>query len=169
MFLACYLRTDLARYLGFHTSSNWGVYRPEVHVDEVMRLPFPMPEPMDDPRAGWQVVNEVAAILESARHEMEPSFLNRANAVATVSARIEPLINQYFGIHPTEEALIADTVAVVAPSAQPRPELRGAVGLATGTSEQGAAYVERLSATLNRWASSSGHMVRGHTLVERFL
>ena len=165
MFLACCLRSALARYFTFHTSSNWGVYRPKVHVDEVLRVPLPMPDQMEDTRRAWEVVHETVGILDSARRETEPSFLNRANAVATASARIEPLINQYFGIHPTEEALIADTVAVVAPSAQPRPELRGAAGLATGTSEQGAAYVERLSATLNRWALSSGHMVRGHTLI----
>ena len=165
MFLACYLRSELARYFMFHTSSNWGVYRPKVHVDEVLRAPFPLPEQTNDARAGWQVVRDVSGILESARRETETSFLRRANAVAAANARIEPLINEYFGIHPTDEALIADTVAVVAPSAQPRPELRGAAGLATGTAEQGAEYVERLSATLNRWASSSGHVVRGRSLI----
>ena len=63
MFLACYLRTDLAKYLSFHTSSNWGVYRPEVHVDEVMRLPFPLPDQLDDVRAGRRLVAEAAASL----------------------------------------------------------------------------------------------------------
>jgi hypothetical protein len=30
-FLAAYLCSSLARYFLFHTSSNWGIYRPEVH------------------------------------------------------------------------------------------------------------------------------------------
>ena len=169
MFLACYLRSALARYFTFHTSSNWGVYRPKVHVDEVLRVPFPMPEQMEDTRAAWAVVNETAGILDSARRETERSFLNRTNAVAAATARIEPLMNEYFGIHPTDETLIADTVAVVVPSAQPRPELKGVAGLATGTAEQGTEYVERLSATLNRWASSSGHVVRGRSLISEAL
>ena len=165
MFLACYLRSEIARYFTFHTSSNWGVYRPKVHVDEVLRAPFPLPDQLDEPRQGWQIVREVTGILASARREAERGFLNRANAVASASARIEPLMNEYFGIHPADQVLIADTVGVVAQSAQPRPALRGAVGLATGTQEQGGGYMEQLCATLNQWAASSGHAVRGRCTI----
>lgn len=42
MFLAAYLRSPLARYIAFHTSSSWGIGRPEVHVEEILRLPFPL-------------------------------------------------------------------------------------------------------------------------------
>ena len=41
VFLAAYLQTALARFFLFHTSSNWGVSRAEVHVEELLRLPFP--------------------------------------------------------------------------------------------------------------------------------
>ena len=64
MFLTAYLRTDLARYFMFHTSSNWGVYRPEVHVEEILRLPLPLPDQLDDPQRGQQIVDEVAQILD---------------------------------------------------------------------------------------------------------
>ena len=161
MFLACYLRTDLARYFAFHTSSNWGVYRPKVHVDEVLRVPLPLPDQLDDPQLGWRIVDEVSGILQAAYREAETSFLNRANAIESASARIEPLVREYFGIHPLEELLIADTVGIVARSAQPRPEQRAVPSLATGTKEDGAAYKERLCATLNQWAGSSGYAVRG--------
>ena len=165
MFLACYLRSALARYFTFHTSSNWGVYRPKVHVDEVLRVPFPVPDQMEDTRAAWEVVKETAGILDSARRETERSFLNRANAVAEASERIEPLMNEYFGIHPTDETLIGDTVRVVARSAQPRQKLGGATGLTTSTVTQGAEYIGRLCEALNRWASSSGHTVRGRSAI----
>ncbi len=161
MFLACYLRTDLARYFGFHTSSNWGVYRPEVHVNEVMRLPLPLPDQLDDPQMGWRIVEEVSDILQAAYGDAESGFLNRANAIAAASERIEPLVHEYFGVHPSEELLIADTVGIVARSAQPRPEQRAVPGLVTGTKEAGDAYKERLCATLNQWAGSSGYAVRG--------
>ena len=75
--------------------------------------------------------------------------------------KIEPLVNEYFGIHPSEKVLIADTVGIVAPSAQPRPKQRTVPGLAVGTETQGAAYTERLCATLNEWARTSGYSVRG--------
>ena len=35
MFLAAYLRSRLARYFLFHTSSNWGITRQQIHVDEL--------------------------------------------------------------------------------------------------------------------------------------
>ena len=161
MFLACYLRTNLARYFSFHTSSNWGIYRPEVHVNEVLRLPLPLPDQIDDPRQGLRIVDEVCGIVDAAHREADKSFLNRANGVESTSAKIEPLVNEYFGIHPSEKVLIADTVGIVAPSAQPRPEQRAVPGLAIGTETQGAAYTERLCATLNEWARTSGYSVRG--------
>ena len=161
MFLACYLRSDLARYFTFHTSSNWGVYRPEVHVNEVLRLPLPLPDQLDDPQQGLRIVEEVCRILDAAYREADESFFNRANSVAWASARIEPLVNEYFSIYPSEKVLIADTVGIVAPSAQPRPKQKAVPGLAIGTEAQGGTYTERLCKTLNEWARPSGYSVRG--------
>ena len=120
LFLACYLRTNLARYFMFHTSTNWGVYRPKVHVDEVLRIPLPLPDQLDDPQQGLRIVEEVCRIVDAAYREADESFLDRADSVAWASAEIEPLINEYFRIYPSEKVLIADTVGIVAPSAQPR-------------------------------------------------
>ena len=161
IFLACYLRSKLARYFTFHTSSNWGVYRPEVHVDEVLRVPFPLPEQLDDSNHGLRIVKEVREIVEASYEETEQSFLGRENTIEAASERIEPLVNAYFGIHPLDEVLIADTVGVVAPSAQPRPEQRTAPSLTTSSSAEAASYVDRLCATLNQWAAPSGNEVRG--------
>ena len=161
LFLACYLRTDLARYFTFHTSSNWGVYRPKVHVDEVLRVPLPLPDQLDDPAQGLRIVDEVCGIVDAAYREAGKSILHRADAVESASAKIEPLVREYFGIYPSEKVLIADTVDVVAPSAQPRREQGAVPGLVIGTETQGAAYTERLCATLNEWARTSGYSVRG--------
>ncbi len=161
MFLACYLRTDLARYFSFHTSSNWGVYRPEVHVDEVLRLPLPLPDQLDDPQQGSRIIDKVCGIVDAAYREANENILNRANAVASATAKIEPLVSEYFGIYPSEKVLIADTLRVLAPSAQPRPEQRAVPSLAVSTETQGEAYTERLCATLNEWARTSDYSVRG--------
>lgn len=165
IFLACYLRSKLARYFTFHTSSNWGVYRPEVHVDEVLRVPFPLPEQLDDSRQGMCIVEEVREIVEASYDEAEKNFLSREHTIAAASVRIEPLVNAYFGIHSSDEVLIADTVGVVAPSAQPRPEQRTVPSLATGSSAQATSYVDRLCATLNHWAAPSGNAVRGNCTI----
>ena len=41
VFLAAYLRSDVARYFLFHTSSNWGVSRAKVHVEETPSIATP--------------------------------------------------------------------------------------------------------------------------------
>ncbi len=161
MFLACYLRTNLARYFSFHTSSNWGVYRPEVHVNEVLRLPLPLPNQLNNPQHGLSIIDEVCGIVDTAYREARESFLSRSNVVDSASTRIEPLVNEYFGIHPSEKTLLADTVGILAPSTQPRPEQSAVPGLEIGTETQGRAYTERLCNTLNEWASSSGYSVQG--------
>ena len=66
VFLSAYLRCRVARYFLFHTSSNWGVTRQQVHVDELRRLPFPLPDAQPEPRRAWQIVREVARIVTSA-------------------------------------------------------------------------------------------------------
>ena len=127
----------------------------------MLRLPLPLPNQLDDPRQGLRIVEEVCGIVGAAYREADKGFLNRANGVESASVRIEPLVNEYFGIHPSEKMLIADTVGIVAPSAQPRPGQKAVPGLAISTETQGAAYTERLCATLSEWARTSGCSVRG--------
>src|SRR2546423_13999272 len=60
IFLAAYLRSRVARYFLFQTSSNWGVSRQEVHVGELLRAPFPPPDSMTKPQRAWATVKEVS-------------------------------------------------------------------------------------------------------------
>lgn len=169
MFLACYLRTDLARYFAFHTSSNWGVYRPKVHVQELLRLPFPLPEQRDDPKRSWAIVNESAEILQGAHREARTDFLRRGHAVAKASVKLEALVNDYFDLQESDIRLIADTVEFVLPSVQARPGRTAVPSLTTSGSAHSAQYTERLCATLNHWARSSGYVVRGSSIVSASL
>ncbi len=167
IFLACYLRTDLARYFSFHTSSHWGVYQPKVTINEVLRLPLPLPEQLDDPQQGLRIIDEVCRIVDTAYRELDKCVINRAISVASVSACVEPLVNEYFSIYPSEKVLIADTVRIVAPSAQPRQQQRTMPGLAICTEAQGEAYTERLCTTLNNWARRSSYSVRGTVTISK--
>ena len=165
MFLAAYLRTNLARYFMFHTSSNWGVYRPEVHVQELLRLPLPLPHQLDDRHRAQQIVDQVAQILELASEQSASSFVERQFAVASASAEVEPLIREYFDIQPLERPLIDDTINIVVPSVQPTPRRMPVPTLQISTHEQCRVYTERVCATLNGWATSPEYKVRGSSLV----
>ncbi|MBK1842054.1 N-6 DNA methylase [Azospirillum sp. YIM B02556] len=161
VFLAAYLRSPLALYFLFHTSSNWGISRQEIHVEEVLRLPFPLPDQQPDPKRSWQIIQEVAKIVDAGAHEADTDFVDRIGIVQATSNKIEPLIDEYFDVLPLEKLLIDDTVRIIIPSTRPtrtRP-LVPTVMPATRAIRQ--AYLDRLCGMLNGWAKSRPYAVRG--------
>jgi hypothetical protein len=161
IFLAAYLRSRLAQYIGFHTSSNWGLYRPELHVEEVLRLPFPLPDQLDEPERQWEIVDTVASLFDAAVAEAESSVLGRDGIVDRATEEIEPLIQEYFDVHPLEKLLIDDTLDVIVPSVQPTLRQMPVPTVRYSTTEQQRLYTERLCQTLNQWTVRTGQAVRG--------
>jgi hypothetical protein len=168
IFLAAYLRTPLAKYLMFHTSSNWGIYRPEVHVQEVLRLPMVVPDDHEDPVRARAIIDEVARIVDDATRTASGNYLMRASVVTGATQTIEPMVNEYFGVQPSERLLIDDTVNVIIPSVQPT---RSKVSVPTMTpvaDEVLATYKDRLCETLSQWSlatnSLAGRVARSRKL-----
>ena len=158
IFLVAYLRTPLAKYLMFHTSSNWGIYRPEVHVQEVLRLPMVMANDHEDPIRARAIVEQVARIVDDATRTATRNFLMRASAVNDATQAIEPLINEYFGVQTSEMLLIDDTVNVIIPSVQPT-RLKGSVPTMTPVADEVlAAYKDRLCETLSQWSRATNKL-----------
>src|SRR5262249_37890389 len=80
-FLAAYLQSALARFYLFHTSSNWGVSRAKVHVEELLRLPFPLPDETMRPKRSREIVREVAGIIMQAAREAADDCTDREGIV----------------------------------------------------------------------------------------
>ena len=163
IFLAAYLRTPLAKYFAFHTSHNWSMFHEEVHVNELMRLPFPVPGEILDQNRGLEIVNKVTSIVDAASKQSDGNFLQRSNAIETASANIEPLIDEYFGVQPLEKVLIADTLNVVIESIQPSQKRMPVPTVRHSSIDQQTAYKERICGMLNKWAKNSQSAVRGMT------
>ncbi|MCH8156724.1 MAG: N-6 DNA methylase [Nitrospinae bacterium] len=163
IFLAAYLRTPLAKFFMFHTSSNWGVYRPEVHVQEILRLPMPFPEQQSNEKRCRKIVDKVAQIVDAASKQTENNLLVRTNAIEKATAEIEPLIEEYFDIQPLEKLLIEDTLNVVIKSIQPTKSRMPVPTVMHSTADQQTAYMKRVCSMLNKWGKDSKHIVRGTT------
>lgn len=164
MFLAAYLRSSVARYFLFQTSSNWGVSRQEVHVEELLRLPFPLPEVMPKPKRAWGIVKEIGGIVNSAAAKALEDFVDREVLVRTVSASIEGLIDEYFDILPLERALIDDTVQIIFPSVRPGRSRLLIPTIEHSTEKQQRDYTRRLCNTLNEWAKKGSFVVQGQSV-----
>lgn len=167
IFLAAYLRTSLAKYLMFHTSSNWGIYRPEVHVQEILRLPMILPDAHEDPVAARAIVEQVVKIIDDAIGAASTNYLVRNNAVIDATRAIEPLVDQYFGVHPSERLLIDDALDVIIPSVQPTRSRVAVPTMTPAADEVLATYNKLLCATLSQWSRAdavNGRVVRSRKL-----
>ena len=161
IFLAAYLRSALARYFLFQTSSNWGVSRQEVHVEELLRLPFPLPDMMPTPKRAWEIVKEVSQIVTSAAAKAGEPLANRQDIVQGASRSIETFIDEYFDILRAEKTLVDDTVRVVIPSVRPSRASSIIPTITPSTQKQQDQYVQCLCDTLNAWAKSRSVTVQG--------
>ena len=162
LFLAAYLCSPVAKYFLFHTSSNWGVSRQEVHVEELLRLPFPLPDVTLVPQRAWEIVREIARVVTSAMETATEPFVDREGVVRAVRGSTEALIDEYFDILPTEKVVIDDAVRVIIPSVRPTRR-RPIVPTIDPSNEelQRDDYVNRLCETLNGWAKSGPFIVQG--------
>ena len=161
IFLAAYLRSSLARYFMFQTSSNWGISRQEVHVEELLRLPFPLPDVMPSPARAWEIVKHVGRTVSSAAEKASEDLANREDIVRVASESIETLIDEYFDVLPLEKILIDDTVQVIIPSVRPSRANLIIPTIKPSTQIQQGQYVKRLCDTLNGWAKNGPYTVRG--------
>jgi len=155
IFLAAYLRSDLARYFIFHTSSNWGVSRAEVHVEELLRLPFPLPDQMQNPKRCKAIVSEIAAAVTRAATEATQDFAGREGIVRRTQEYVNKLIEEYFEIDDIEQMLITDTAKITIPSVRPSRSKPNVPTIKQSTNTLRASYASLLCNRLNGWANQA--------------
>jgi hypothetical protein len=165
IFLSFYLRSALAKYFLFHTSSNWGVTRPEVHDQELLRLPFPFPNECSQPEEAARLVRESAKIFERAIRQIGNTLNNRNDIVIGAQAAAEQLINSYFDIDDIERMIIADTLTTFIPSFHPSRTRLDVPTLRQSTESNRKIFLQYLCSTLNQWASND-YQVRGSTIAD---
>jgi hypothetical protein len=183
VFLAAYLRSNLAKYFLFHTAGNWGAERDKVHLVELLRVPFPLPGSEFAPAEHQAIIAAVAAKVRGLRDEIVADLEGgkllpggrpdagwqerRAQRTAAVQAELEPIIYRYFGLTDQEIVLVEDTLDVAIPSSTPaswdrpvpaqEPAARSGVpAYRTGLKP----YADTLTATLNGWAKDQGSSYR---------
>jgi len=142
LFVAAFLRSSLARYFAFQTASNVGTERDKVHMLEVLRLPFFLPEDNSLRPDCTSILSKITSKIRRLKDEMEVSvarleeklssngFRLRSDGEDTdekererwlqrqreksrkLQAELEPLIYAYFGLNEQEIALVEDTCGI---------------------------------------------------------
>lgn len=169
LFLSAYLRSDLAKYYLFHTSSKLGIEREVVRWDEVLKLPFPVPDDAPSDKAA-SIVRKVADLLRASRDRLlaqqdrldNDGWLGlRANETERLQPKTNRLVYEYFGLLENEQWLVEDTVNIYWKSATPNSadevaiptlipidQCNGIPGYGDGLQT----YADALATTLNSWA-----------------
>jgi hypothetical protein len=186
LFLTVYLRSSLAKYCMFHTAANWGTERDKVHLEELLRLPFPLPEDAPGPNSR-EIVAQIASKMRGERQAQENllaecriRFRNltghdeqravkewrrlRKSRTESLQDELETLIYNYFGLLAPEKMLVTDTVKIFIPSSTPPnadrldlPTLQPVTAAKIPGYEAGlVVYAEILAETLNAWAVERG-------------
>ncbi|WP_319522239.1 DNA methyltransferase [uncultured Desulfosarcina sp.] len=144
IFLSVYLRSNLARYYLFHVSTSWGTERDQVHLNEVLRVPFPLPGhefiSPDSEKILKQVVqkfHQLETQLKNTYNEIQSEANHRSllkgkdfdfrkqwqeertHRIDKFQDEIEPLLYQYFGLTDQEIMLVEDTFRIFEPSSTP--------------------------------------------------
>ena len=144
MFLTAYLRSTLARYFLFHTSANWGSERDQVHLDEVLQVPFPLPGSEFTSPDAQPILKRVTEKIRRTREELQKIrknlkttvrnnslfrdiradvtkewIIGRKKFVDALQNELDPLIYRYFGLTEQEIMLVEDTIHVFEPSSTP--------------------------------------------------
>jgi hypothetical protein len=161
IFLAAYLRSRLARFFLFHTSSHWGITRQQVHVDELLRLPFFVPDQSKDPSRSLKIVDEIVNLVTDATKRAGSDLVDRQQIVREASEAIEPLVEEYFDIIPHEKVLLDDTARFTIPSVLPTRRRSSIPTIEPSSDAQRELYTRMLCETLNGWSKSGRFAVEG--------
>jgi|SRR5215831_11730294 len=156
-FLTAVLNSPLATYFLFHTSANWGVERDKVHFEELLRLPFPLPDDARHSQRNQAIIKEVSELLKAARGYAEEIPRNplaparRKSAIAKVKQEVFALVYEYYGISAWESILVEETSSIFEPSSTPTLRNRSTPMQRVTREPDHRAYSETLCSTLNYW------------------
>lgn len=182
LFLTFYLRSNLAQYFLFHTAASWGTERKQVNVNELLRLPFPLPDSDYVSNDGEKIVRLVAEKARSLKLKLENLSKKESDAgefkltgggnavirekqqlINELKDDLEPLFCHYFDFIEQEIILIEDTVEIFIESSTPQtinsrvPTLETIHNNSLPTYKVGLkAYADVLVETLNTWAKQAG-------------
>lgn len=161
LFLTAYLRSPVARYFLFHTSSRWGVERSEVEVAELLKVPFPLPEQMPNPREAHRIVAAVAREIDAYATANHAVLADREGALASLEGKCTSLLYEYFDFIEEEQVLIEDTNRIVIESVLPTRASTDVPSLRIPSAATRQEYIDQLCKTLNDWAKGGRYRVGG--------
>lgn len=147
--LTALLNSRVAIWYAFHGTGSFGSDRPKVHQEDLLRLPFPSPADLANPKAASEAARELVGIVDRALQAEDGPFALRSDQNGLLK-EIDRLAYAYFGLSDEERALIDDAVDFVVPALQPHEGFFPVLWQAPG-SDQRRSYARTLANSLTDW------------------
>lgn len=154
LFLTAALASPLTQYLLFHTTANIGIERDKALLEEILALPFPLPEDMPNKDRSQAIIDECAALLRDLKRELvkPENLLKRTSLVQHAKRKLNRLVYDYYGVCSWEQYLIEDTAKVFRPSSTPGSfDSDKLVTAQPSTPDDREAYASTLALTFRGW------------------
>ena len=167
-FLSAVFKSDIANYYLFHTSSNWGVYRPEIQVTERLSMPFFIPEDAPNPKIAKDIVSEVVQHVKTFEKEVQATHgSGQEEKASELHKKLEPLVRKYYDIDDYETMLIEDTLRLAVKSFHPHQSTENVPTLRPPQDPYCKIYAQTLCEMLNNFGRGSQFKVKGEIIKGR--
>lgn len=116
--LTALLNSRVAIWFAFHGSASFGAERPELKSAELLRLPFPAPSDLPDPKSAEDAKEKLIARIDGAMQIADARAALETESDADLR-EVDQLAYQYFCLSEDEIQLIEDTTEKIIPAIQP--------------------------------------------------
>jgi hypothetical protein len=169
LFLTAVLSSPLAQYLLFHTTANIGIERDIARLEEILELPFPLPEDLPNPQRSETILRSCAQRLRKLHKDLQKKeyLLHRDTLVQDARSELYKHVCDYFEICEWEQQLISDTVEIFRPSSTPGSlESETLLTARPSTPEHRRGYAETLVKTFRDWSSTNRQLCASTSIAD---
>jgi hypothetical protein len=169
LFLTAVLSSPLTQYLLFHTTANIGIERDIARLEEILELPFPLPEDTRNPRRSETILRSCAQRLRKLNEDLrQENLLLHDSLVQDTRAELYKYVCDYFEISDWEQQLISDTVEIFRPSSTPTSlESKTLLTATPSTPEHRMEYSETLLKTFRGWSRTQRNLCASSNISSR--
>ena len=154
--LAALLNSKLLFWYAFHSTSSIGSERPKVHQDQLLDLPFPLPEETPEPQRSHNAAKELIALIDGAPGRLN-DLMQSPDMLDRMLGEVDQLAYDYFALTEREMLVVEETWEYVVPALQPRPSAFPQIW-EPPSDEKRQEYAQVLTSSLNDWTEADSQV-----------
>ena len=154
--LAALLNSKLLFWYAFHSTSSIGSERPKVHQDQLLDLPFPLPEETPEPQRSHNAAKELIALIDGASEKLD-SPMQSPDVLDQMLDEVDRLACDYFALTEREMLVVEETWEYVVPALQPGPSAFPRIW-EPPSPEKRREYAQVLTSSLDDWTEAGSRV-----------